>query len=427
MRAGIASRAANVCLRGIALSARFVLIFSLARFLEPAEVGLYGLVFVTITYVQYALGMDFCIWANRELIAADRERWTALLRDQGVFYLLTYAVVLPLAILLFAFDVLPWKVAGWFFVLLVLEHVAHELSRILIATSQPVLATTMLFLRAGVWVLVLVPLMWIEPAARSLNYVFFGWTLGALLACLLGAGRLAAAGSWDLRRAVDWRWLWSGLRVAAPLLVATLCLKGLTTFDRYWIESIAGLEVLGAYVLFVGIANAIKAFLDAGIFVFSYPSLIRAAHAADEPAFRGGMRRLAWQTGAASVVLLGASLVLIQPLLSWVDRPIYGEHVVLLYWSLAAVALYAAGAVFHYGIYAHRMDYVIVLSHAASLIVFVLSAAALVPLLGVVAVPVALCFAYGLILIWKLSTYLRIRFGGGAVAPREKTTPLAAG
>jgi len=406
---GPVNRAFNVILRGIALGAKFVLVFSLARFLEPADVALYGLVLATVTYVQFALGFDFYLFANRELISTERHSWTGILRDQGVFFALAYLILLPFCLLLFAFELLPWTSAAWFFPLLVVEHLSHELSRILIALSRPVLATMLLFLRAGAWILVLIPAMWLAPRFRTLEWVFIAWFVGASGACVLGAVSVARLVRWDLRRAVDWSWVRRGVRVAAPLLVGTLALKGLNTFDRYWIEAIGGVEPLAAYVLFVGVANAIKAFLDAGVFIFSYPGLIRAARSGDAVAFRASMRGLAWQTSAATTALVIAALVLIGPLLAWIDKPVYRAHVELLYWAVAAVVLYAAGMVFHYGIYAHRRDGAIVGSHLGGLAIFMASVGLLQAKLGFVAVPIAVCVAYASILIWKALRFFRIQ------------------
>lgn len=406
----LAKRVLNTGLRGVTLVLKFVLLFSLARFLEPGDVGLYGLVFATVTYTQHALGLDFYAYANRELIAADPHTWTVFLRDQGILYLIAYAAILPFSLLLFFFDILPWNIIFWFFILLILEHLAHELARILIAMSQQMLATVLLFMRAGAWVLILVPAMWLEPRVRTLEWVLFSWGIGTSLACVLGFGKILSVGHWNLRRPVNWTWLGRGVRVAIPLLVATLAVKGISTFDRYWMENIGGLEVLAAYVLFVGIANAVKTFLESGVFVFVYPGLIRAARRGDEPAFRKGMRALAWQTFAVTICLAAAALLLIHPLLHWIDRPIYDEYVMLLYWTIGAVSLYAAGMVFHYGIYAHSKDGPIVRSHVAGLLVFLLSVGVLHRMLGVVAVPMGTCLAYGLIVVWKSIAFRRIRF-----------------
>jgi O-antigen/teichoic acid export membrane protein len=401
-------RLLNVALRGVTLIAKFLLLFALARVLDPSEVGLFGLVFATVTYVLYAIGLDFYAYANRELAGAEPPARTALMRDQAVFYCISYAVVLPCCLLLFALDVLPWRVAVWFYVLLVLEHLSHEIGRALIAMSEQVMASVVLFLRAGVWVIVVIPLLAYAPSQRSLETVLAAWAAGAFLSCAIGLRKVLAAGSWDLRRSVDWRWLRRGVRVATPLLVATLALKGLGTFDRYWVEAIGGLDVVAAYVLFVGIANTVRTFLEAGVYVFTYPGLIRAATRGDKAEFAAQMRSLALQTLTVAIVMSAVILIAIRPLLEWVDRPIYETHLDLLYWAIAAVLLNAAGMVLHYGIYAYRQDAAITRSHLLALGVFALTATALHDL-GVAAVPIAVCVAHTSILIWKALVYVRIQ------------------
>jgi hypothetical protein len=412
----LASRAFNVLLRGIALGAKFALLFSLARFLEPVDVGMYGLIVATTTYVQFALGLDFYVFANRELIGADRQLWSGMLRDEGVFFVLAYLVVLPVCCLLFVLDLLPWALAGWFFALLVLEHLAHEFSRVLIAMSRPVLATTLLFLRAGAWILVLIPAMWLEPDLRTLQCVFVSWAAGAFAACVVGAIAVSRSIRWDVRRPVDWSWIRRGIRVAIPLLIATLAIKGLSTFDRYWMEAIGGPQPLAAYVLFVGVANAIKAFLDSGVFIFSFPGLIRSARRGDAVAFRSQMRSLALQTVAVTAGLTVVAFALIGPLLAWIDRPLYQEHMALFYWAIVGVVLYATGAVFHYGIYAHRSDSAIVQSHLGGLAIFMASVVLLDGWLGFMAVPISICVAYACILIWKALRFFRIQALDRAIA-----------
>lgn len=410
----------NVSLRGITLVTKFILVFTLARFLEPAELGLYGLVFAATTYALYAAGFDFYKFANRELITTGREGWFRLFRDQGVFYLLAYAVVVPLSLLMFVFGVLPVEFMPWFLVLLVLEHVAHELGRILVAMSEQLLATFVLFLRAGAWVLVLVPAMWFEPRLRTVEAVFAAWAIGAGLACLVGAQKLLRVGHGERLPPIDWHWLRRGVRVSMPFLVATLALKGLVTFDRMWLESLGGLEALAAYVLFVGIANVVRAFLDSGVFTFKYPALIRAAADGDDGRFRAVMRSMTRETVWVTLGVIIVSVLLINPLLAWIDRPVYREYLVLFYWTLGAVGLYAIGMVAHYGIYAYRRDGMIVVSQLAGLLTFGAAAAVLAPRLGATAVPMAVCVGYAVILVIKFATLRHVRAGAAAPGVRSR-------
>ena len=281
----LSKRIVNIGLRGSTLTSRFAFVFVLAKFLEPVEVGLYGLFSATISYSIMALGFDFYTYSTREIIVAEKDDWASILRNQGIFYSITYIILIPIFILIFFFNFLPWKLFFWFFPLLALEHVAQELNRLLVAISEPIWASVILFVRQGSWAILTAIILWFFPTQRYLTFVLATWTIGVFGACLLGFLKLRKLDLSSLSRPIDWTWIKKGIKVAAPFVMATLSLRALYTFDRYWIESIGGLEVLAAYVFFVGIANTINTFLDAAVFSFTYPELIAAVGRKDVTGF----------------------------------------------------------------------------------------------------------------------------------------------
>ena len=402
------TRLLNIGLRGGTLALKFVLLFSLARLLEPADVGMYGLLAATVLFTAGVAGLGYSLYATRELAAADPGLRTPIIRDHALFCILAYGVVGPLSLVLFLTDTLPWTMAGWFFVLLVLEHAGVEMERILVAASRQLVASVVLFLRNGAWVVVAVPLLWTDPTLRTLDVVLVAWGIGAALAGLVGLAGIATIGAWDFSRAFTWSAVKQGLKIGLPLLVGSLALKGLVTFDRIWIDAIGGLEVLAPYVLFMGIANVVKAFLNSSVFPFCYPGLVRAVAVGDAARFRSGMISMTLQTVAVIVPVVVASLFLIHPLLDWVDRPVYTEYLPLFHWALAAVVLYAGGQVAQCGIYAHRLDARIVTGQVAGLGVFVVAGAALTPILGVAGVPAALCTAYASMIVVNSLGFARL-------------------
>lgn len=402
------NRLINIALRGITLASKFFLIFFLARFLEPAELGLYGLLTATIGYALYVLGFDFYTFTTREILKRGRDEWGGLLKDHGALSLALYAIFLPLLSLVFIKGLLPWRIAGWFFALLIVEHMTQELGRLLTAISEQLLASIVLFLRSGVWAVAVTALMFIRPEVRSLEIVLSAWTIGGVIALLLGIFRLNRLGIGGWHKKIDWNWIWKGLKIAIPLLLATLAVRGVFTLDRYWFGSLAGLDVLGAYVLYMGICNALMSFLDAGVFAFIYPGLISAYNKQDSAAFRQGIRKMLIQTLILTATFAMIAIVLIDPLLNWLDKPLYLEHKNLFQWLLLATLLYAVGMVPHFALYAQGQDRPIIQSHIASLICFIPAtwlASAHWPYL---AVPLGLCTAFALILLWKTWAYFAL-------------------
>ena len=405
MSAHSLSRLANIALRGMTLGSKFVLIFLLAKLLQPAELGLYGLLTATIAYALMALGFDFYTYATRELINTDRRDWCALLRDQGVFYGIAYVVILPICIFIFWKGYLPWTLVLWFFPLLAFEHIAQEFNRLLVAISEPLWASLVLFLRQGLWAILAAGWMWFVPEQRNLHFVLAAWSAGVVCACLLAVSRLKDLDRTALARPIDWSWIWRGVRVAVPFVLATLSLRALYTVDRYWIEAFGGLEVLGAYVLYIGIANVILTFLDASVFTFIYPALISAAGQHNHIAFNGLMKRLTRQTVIITLGLSALVILLAQPLVAWLNKPAYTAYFSLIYWAVLASALFVMSMIPHYGLYALKRDKQIILSHIATLPLFFIGVYLFKNYLNEAAVPAAMAFTFTFLLFIKMIYY----------------------
>ena len=401
------TRVLNVALHGATLASRFLLIFFLARFLEPAQLGLYGLLAATISYSLYFLGFDFYTFTTREILKRERHEWGGLLKNQGALSLVLYAVFIPLLSLIFFKGFLPWRLAGWFFALVVLEHLNQELGRLLVAISEQLLASVMLFLRQGTWAIAVTALMAVEPATRSLDYVLCAWTAAGLVAILAGAYRLTQLDIAGWHKKIDWTWIATGLKVSVSFLIATLAIRGVFTLDRYWLQSLGGLDILGAYVLFMGIGGTLLAFLDAGVFAFSYPGLISAYQKKQPALFYQSVRAVLVQTGMLSIAFSVASLLLLSPLLSWLGNPLYVAQQNLYPWVLIAMVLCALGMVPHFALYAQGIDWPIIHSHIASLFVFAIATWLFSQRWPLLAVPLGLCAAFALILVWKAWAFFK--------------------
>lgn len=404
----ILARLTNLGLRGSTLVSKFLLIFMLARFLEPSELGLYGLLTATISYTLYFLGFDFYVFTTREILKTSPEYRGQLLKSQVALSLVLYAIFLPLSVGLFALGLLPWWLLPWFLLLLVLEHITQELNRLLVALQRQLVASWVLFFRAGVWCLAVVGIMFLEESTQKLTTVLTGWIAGSGIAMFIGVTVLRQMPLEGWFKNVDWGWLRKGLKIALPMLIATLALRGIYTVDRYWFEAIAGLDVLGAYVLFIGMCTALLGFMDAGVFTFLYPAMI-AAHANNNSAeFRKKYRQLAWQTLVLTGLFSACAWLAVMPLLQWLDKPLYLERIDLFAWLLLATGLFVVGMIPHYGLYARGKDKALITAHIAGFFVFLISTAALSPFMAELAVPMGLVSAFVFMLAWKSLQFYRL-------------------
>lgn len=395
----------NMLLRAITLASKFALVIAIARFLAPAELGLYGLLVATISYALYPVGLDFYTFSTREILKSNRSSWGAIFKNQIVLIVILYVLVLPLLLLLFIERALPWNFALLFFVLVVLEHLNQELYRILVVVSEQLRATAILFIRQGAWALAIIALMVVDHRQRTLTVVLEFWVVGDLIALSLAVLRLYQfkAGDWTTR--IDWRWIWRGVRVAVPFLIASLALRGLTTADRYWMGALTSLDVLGAYVLFVSVANAMTSFMDAGVFAFIYPSLITSFNNKNQIAYCRDMHRFLIQTVGICVVFNAAALLLIRLLLMWLHKPVYVQYEAILPLVLLALDVYCLGMIPHYGLYAQGRDRHIVIGNVVGALSFVPATWLLSMFSRDFAVPLGLCCAFTVIGVWKGVAY----------------------
>lgn len=396
-----ANRLLNIGLRSITLSTRFLLIFFLAKYLEPASVGYYGLFTATVGYCLYFVGLDFYTYTTREILKTPNQQRGRLLKGQAALSGILYLALLPIAYVLLQYAGWPAGLVVWFFPILMLEHFNQEIFRLLVALSDQITASLILFIRQGSWALVIVGLMAWDISSRHLQAVMACWAGAGVAAALLGVWRIRRFDLGGWRDSIDWHWIKKGIAVSVAFLIATLALRAIQTVDRYWLEALGGIEIVGAYVLFLGVASTLMVFLDAGIFAYAYPELIKLHQQQRNDLTQQKLRFM-----LASTMLLSAgfglvSWLLLPYLLDWINNPVYTQAIGLYPWLLSAVVVNAISMVPHYALYARGNDKPIIYSHIAALVTFILTVWALGAYWSALAVPVGLTTSYTVILIWK--------------------------
>ncbi|MCA0978735.1 hypothetical protein LCM19_10200 [Qipengyuania flava] len=403
--------ALNVAIRTGTLGTRFALVFILAKYLDAAAIGLYGLFTAAIGYALLCFGLDLYVFTTREIVLVERSLQGRLLKSQAALVGLVYLVLSPAALFVLPQVGLPRELLWWFLPILVLEHLNQEIFRLLIIFSKQITASLLLFVRQGSWAIAAAASMALSEDARSLHFVMSAWG---------GAGALAAiAGLWTLRgmrlggwrESVDWPWIRKGIRVSGVFLVATLCIKAIQTIDRFWLKDLANIEVVGAYVLFFGVASTLRVFLDGAVFSFRYPELITLFGEKKFEEMHLKVQSMAMITAGACGLFAVASSLALPMLLQWIGHEIYSVQIGLYYWILAAIIVYSLAMVPHYGLYAMGRDKPIIASHVAGLVVFIIGTLAFTHVSRAYAVPMGVLLGMFVVLIWKSGAYLKILFG----------------
>ncbi|HEY9857796.1 MAG TPA: oligosaccharide flippase family protein [Stenomitos sp.] len=392
----------NLALRGLTLASKFLLMLFLARFLQPEEIGVYGLMTATVASALFFLGMDFYVFSTRELLAKDRPNQARLVLDQVAFHGVVYVIVLPLLLVVFLTGVLPWIYVGWMYLLLILEHTSQEAYRLLTTLSRPVAANVTLFLRSGAWAYAVVAAVVLLPATRDLRTVWFGWGIGVLLS-LVYAGYVLRGLGWRaaLKLPINWRWIRTGLLTALPFFASTLALKTIEYSDRYFIEHFCGKADVGIYTFYSSIANAVQAFVFAGVISVLYPKLVEAFQQGHMAEYRAHYRQMKLTTLGGVLISSSLAAVAILPLLALVKRPVFAEHLPVYWLLLVSASAVSLGYIPHYGLYAQKRDRAIVTITFISVAVSLLGNALLVPRWGMMGAATASTLAMSAMALMK--------------------------
>lgn len=234
---GVMVRLLNVVLRGLTLLSKFLLIIVLARYLHPSALGMYGLLVVTIAYSMYPLGLKFYTFRSRELVRADINDRAQKLENRVSMHAVLYVFVMPLLLLIFHFGFIPWRLASLFLILVLLEYLNQEAMRLLILQYQLV-SSVALFLRQGLWVLVLALLMYLYPGIRELEYLLMTWVVGIFFALCLSVYILLKISAFKKNTIRNTEWhrhrVLRGIKIALTLFADSLSVNFITTPDRYW-------------------------------------------------------------------------------------------------------------------------------------------------------------------------------------------------
>lgn len=399
------TRLINVGLRSVTLLARFLFIFFLAKYLDPTSVGYFGIFSVTVSYAMYIVGLDFYTYSTREFIKTPTNQLGHLLMAQLTLSGLLYLAFLPLAIWFIIKSSWPSYLVYYFVIILILEHFNQEVFRMLIALSEQITSSMILFVRQGSWAIAIIVIMHLDSSLRNLNIVMALWAVAGIVAASIGIWKLKQLKIEGWQLPINWTWIKKGIAYSIAFLIATLAFRGVLTFDRYWLEAIDGIELVGAYILLIMIAGSLVTFLDAAVFSFAYPKLIRLHLENNEHEAKKQVHILLLQTILFSIFFAIISLISLPWLLAWIGNPLYQNSMHWYPFLLAAMTLNAVSMVPHYALYARGQDKPIIYSHIAALAIFIGITVLMSNKYSSQAILIGLNASFATILLWKFTIY----------------------
>jgi len=365
-------RLLNMGIRAISMLSKFLLIVYLAKLLPTADLGIYGLLVASIGFAVLFLGFDYYTYSNRELLSVSKDEWSSVIVNQIYAYLPLYVIFIPIAFLLYFYDVLPNGYFIWFLLLLLLEHISIEQNRLLNTMQKQLSASFVLFFRSGLWVLFVMPLIIYIEKFRTLEVILNAWLLGVLFSVVFATVIIKKSiNNWNFS-SLSFSWIKKGYKVGVLFIVGTIALRAISTGDRFFLEQWSNVEMVGVYVFYTSLTVGASAFIHAGVIVFSTPKIITAYQQDKLMEFELLMNKF-FKELIFSIIIMLTVLYLVMPfVIEWIGKGLYLEYYDVFYIALITVGVTVLSS--HPGtyLYAARRDIYILLLNISSLIVFIL-------------------------------------------------------
>ncbi len=345
---------------GMRLSAaglKFINVVLLARTLDPADLGVFGLIVAFAMISVQVVGGEFHAISSREISSANNENVSQIICSQFRLHFYFHAVLLPL---LFT-SLYLYEAYNPFCVLLPLliffEHMAIELSRFLQFRFRPLACATVEFIRAGSWVVVFWTIVWTTNSKPNLNLLLICWVLFSFFASVVGLVAIRKYVSLNSLFIVKSK---RSLRYYAPkafpfFIIAILSAFGLH-LDKLLISSNLNVDAVGIYFLFFSIASGLHLFVTFAVNVIWAPIAIKTFRNAGLLGFRSSRSKFLLNTLIFTTIGVVGLLAIISPALKFVENEIYADNLEIFYIFLISNILVIIGEFFDLELYVRNLD-----------------------------------------------------------------------
>ncbi len=393
----------NLILRGLSLSGKFLFIIFLAKHVTIEQLGEWGIFTTSIALSLYLVGLDFYTYSTRSILEYPEAERGALLRNQLVFYIISYIILFPLLGLLFYFGVIEMKFMLFFYVILVFEHLAQESYRTFVVFSKPLIANIILFLRTGLWAFILV-LIWSLPVQgfKELKVIFLFWTSGGIMAMIVSIYFFSKFKFKAFKhKPIDWLWIRKGVKVSLLFFVGTIAFKLIDFADRYFIDYYHTKEDVGIYTFYSSMANLVEIIVHTAVVIIFSPKLIENFHHSNYD-YRIAQSKFTKQMALFTVLSAILLLIVIYPIILFLNKSEFLNRFDTFIVLVIAEMIFNATLVFHYILYVRKRDIAIVKATVAAAVFNILLNFILIPYFSIMGAAIASALSFLVLLAGKM-------------------------
>lgn len=395
-------RILNLTYRILTLICKFLLSILIIKRLGLEYMGIYGIFQSSIVLILYLLGMDFYTYNTREILKNSEGNLGFYISNQIVFHALIYIIILPLTLFLFFFKTLEIEYILYFYLVVVTEHISQEIYRILIALKKPVLASFILFIRSGLWVLLLSVIWFSDFFEKNLKQVFFLWCSGALTSIIIGVHY----GKFKLSHRINYNWIFSGFKSAIPFFLGTIFYKIIEFSGRYFLDFYHTKSDVGVFTFFSGVANTMFVFVQSTVIVVMSPNLIESA-VKGKNSFKNLFSKFKKEITYTTLVGFILAIIGIIPLLYFLDRPALVDNISVYFILLFAIAFFCLSYAPHYALYVYHKDIYLLKAAFISAFANIIFSFALIANYGVMGAAISQVLSFAVLYFAKQYFYIK--------------------
>jgi O-antigen/teichoic acid export membrane protein len=379
-----------------------MLVFFIAKFLSLDQMAQYTFFSVIVSYALFVVGLDFYTFASRELLQVPHHKRGQIIKSHVIVLFYAYLLFSPVLLYFTSQKELLDNYIYWLIPILLFEHINQEISRLLISLSEQITSSVIIFIRQGIWPILVLIIMYIYPEMRNLESVLCVWFFSGIIAAFIGYKKIVSLIPIDHEIEIDWDWIKKGLKLSSIFLISTLALRGFQTFDRIWIEHLSGVNALAAYALLYSIANMLNFILEALIFTFSFPKLLSFANQPNSEAYNSYLIKISIEALIIILIFSIVSIYMLDLILKWIDKPIFFSYSHIFPWILSAVIFNAISQIPQADLYSRGLDNSNFLSTVLPFILFIFACPILAEINKDMAVLYSINIAYVLMCTLKI-------------------------
>ena len=389
-------------LRGLGILSKFLLTFLITKKISLDFQGTFSLVSTTITLLVLFIGLDFYVYSNKLTIKTPSKA-IFYLKNNLFFYLLVYILVVPIFFLVFNSVIQDSSFSIILLIIVVaLEHLGQEFFRMYIALQKVYFANVLLFIRTGLWAIVVVGYLIFQnnEINLSINELLLCWAISAFISLILSFWYFPKINLF-FRQKIDFTWIKNGIRVSSYMFLATVFLKVVEYSDRYIIDYFMNKEAVGIYTFYYQLANLGNVIIFTLYISFIYPKIMREVYNNDWGEVKKHQKKL---KVSSMVIILGLTLFYALTLsffLSYVNRPQLYEYKWLLFGLLFSFMILNLSFASHYTLIAKNMELKILKITFISFIVSVLCNLFFIKNFGIAGALVAQILANTVLFVFK--------------------------